>query len=217
MTAHVADQRTQPGADVASELLADLMKTIAHDFRSPLSTLTLSVEMLLEQLPTQPSGASAVMRDSLSRGIEDFARLLDAVQTISRAQRRELHTERIAVRDLLIGHRVRRVDGSLAAALVIADPVPLGDAFEATVDEPLDIELRRAGAMICLTWPLPSQFAALEGSPLAAFVSSIHTYAGTTITRLAAVEVQLQRQDGQLSLSSGRINVCLPSAERPSE
>lgn len=198
----------------APDILGALLVAVSHDLRNPLLTLRLGVDWLLEALPADDPGY-AVARDTLPGGLADLERMLDGLTLVSRARRRALHIESLAVADLLAGHCIREPGTRVAGTVVAVDPLPVGDALELVGGgEPLDIEVTQTGERIMLACPLPPAFAHVEGAPFSIFTHSLKEYCGTPIAGLAAVQMQLERQSALVQLEGGRLTLCVPAVER---
>ena len=84
--------------DSEETLLGSFLRAVSHDFRSPLLTLALAME-LLGDLPTDERGQ--VAREAITHGLQDMERMLDAVGGISRARRRILDEPPTALRNVM--------------------------------------------------------------------------------------------------------------------
>ena len=198
--------------DEQPDLLGALLRAVSHDLRNPQLTLSLSVELVLEALPEGDSRL-AVAREGLTTGLRDLERMLDAVSLVSRARRRPLQSDPVALEDVIGTHAVHADGVDAASLLVRVDPRPVGDALEA-VGPSADARLAVSDGQACLSLALPEEPPVPDGAPLLALLESLSQYAGTAVGRLAAVQVQVERQGARLYLERGRATLCLPLVER---
>jgi signal transduction histidine kinase len=194
----------------SESLLSAFIRTVSHDLRSPLLTLSLSTELLADALPDDER--SRVALDAMRHGIVDLERLLDAVTAVSRARSRILQTEPARLADILHGHIVISPDEGAPRACVAVDPRGVTEAIAALTSAPaeLRLDLRRDAVEVSLA--LPAGIADLEGAPLVALLASLQQYAGTPVAVLAASQTLLERQRGALHCEAGRAVFTLPLA-----
>lgn len=193
-----------------ADSLDDLLHSVSHDLRSPLLTVSLGTELIADAIvPDDPRATLAL--DSLRSGAKDLERMLDAVTLLSRARRRALSSEPIPLVDLLAGHRVVPPIDRLDGLHVRVDPRIVTETI-ATVaaDSSLDLALTIDDSLAHLTMPLPADAPECEGSPLAELMNALRIYAGTPLAQIAALQAQLERQDGTMLASNGRLRMSLP-------
>jgi len=112
-------QMNDPAAEVArlESLLDTLLRSVSHDLRSPLLSISLSAELI----ELGGEGVAEATR-ALRAGVADLERMLQAVTLLSQARRRELNVAPVALGDLLAGratikgHFVRYLALSLETA-----------------------------------------------------------------------------------------------------
>ncbi len=204
-----------PGDDASADLLDALLFSVSHDLKSPLLTLSLSADLITEAVEATDE-RTRISLDGLRNGAKDIERMLDAVTAISRARRRPLDATPVALRELLAGASIAGLD-ELGAAAVTIDARVIAELVEALSDGgPVEMQLAVDAGDVHLDAPLPAGSPECDGPPLAALLGSLQTYAGTAVATLAAVQAQLQRQGGALTLHEGRAFVRLPLAEAAS-
>jgi len=198
------DARTAP--ERIEALYDALLYVVSHDVKSPLVSISLGAELL--ESPTSESGESArVALDAIRHGARDLERQLEAVTVISRARRRPLDDTPRALGPLL-AEAAPLAAPALADVTVAIDPRPLAELLAVSPD-PSAIEVDVRPAEVRLVLPLPEDTADLEGSPLELLLGSLTAHAGGTITALAGLEAQLERQGGALRISGARMRATL--------
>jgi hypothetical protein len=200
-----------PSADPLGAYLGALLATVSHDLRSPLLTLSLSGELLRESSDPQ---REEVALDALREGVRDLERMLDAVTTLSRANKRELAAGQAPLAPVL---RRFHFEGALPAggATVAADPRLASDFLETLSVTDGPVRLRELPRTFAIDAPIPDGDDVPPGSPLEALLDSLKTYAGTLVERLGAIELQAQRSGGSLQIERGRAVLYLPRAGAP--
>lgn len=199
-----------PGDPDDSDLLALLLYSASHDLRAPLLTLSLSGELLTTAEPD--SDRAAVALDGLRHGVRDLERMLDALMSVSRAQRRPLQIEPVALHALLTGHVVLTEHEAGRDVVRVDRRAVAGVLEQVTGNAPCSIRATQVDRMISLeiATPLVDDFHA--ATPLAALLRSLHVCGGTPIAALAAWQVMLERCGGALTIGDGRVTIALPLA-----
>ena len=196
----------------ADRLLDLLLYAVSHDFKSPLLTLSLSGELIAQALPDSGDRARMAL-DGLKHGARDLERMLDAVTALSRARRQPLEEETVPLVESLAAHGALsewEVPDGLALAV---DRRVIGEALAMLAgDEPSDLVLKVDVDAAELSAPLPDGCPQCDGSPLEALLQSLTTYAGTAVEKLAALQTQLERQGGTVTVDDAGAHVRLPLA-----
>lgn len=202
-------------------LLDSLLYSVAHDLKSPLLTLALASELIVDAVDA-PNDRAQLALDSLKHGAKDLERMLDAVTAVSRAWRRPLEVVAVPLMPVLSGHVVTSdhddpADQDDPAGVVVAVDPHIVSELEARllVGQPGALQLAVEGGAIRLDVPLADECPEVDGSPLEALLGSLHTYAGTPVEPLAALQVLLERQGGGLAIKERRASVLLPLATAP--
>ncbi len=211
----MARATTSAAATVATDadkLLDLLLYAVSHDLKSPLLTLSLSGELIAQALPDGGDRARLAL-DGLKHGAKDLERMLDAVTAISRARRRPLEEETVALAESLGAHGALsewEVPDGLALAV---DRRVIGEVLATLAgDEPSELALKVDMGAVELSAPLPDGCPQCDGSPLEALLQSLTTYAGTAVEYLAALQTQLERQGGTVTVDNAVAHVRLPLA-----
>ena len=202
-------------------LLDSLLYSVAHDLKSPLLTLALASDLLVDAVG-EPDDRARLALDSLKHGAKDLERMLDAVTAVSRAWRRPLEVVAVPLMPVLSGHVVTSghddpADHDDLAGLVAAvDPHIVSELdTRLLVGQPGTLQLAVEGGVIRLDVPLADGWPEVDGTPLEALLGSLHTYAGTPVEPLAALQVLLERQGGGLAIEGRWASVRLPLATAP--
>ena len=191
-------------------LLDALRYSASHDLKSPLLSLSLSADLIVQSLPPNDDRIRVAL-DGLRHGSKDIERMLDALTAISRARRRELRPGNASLRGTLAGHAVISDLEQLDRLVPGVDPGVLTDLLTGLFGErPGELRISSVPQGVMLDAPFPAGGAACEGSALEALLNSLTTHAGTTVETLAALEVLLRRQGGDLLVERGRVHVRLP-------
>jgi len=201
-----------PAAEVArlESLLDTLLRSVSHDLRSPLLSISLSAELI----ELGGEGVAEATR-ALRAGVADLERMLQAVTLLSQARRRELNVAPVALGDLLAGRVVISDVPELPSVHVSVDAASIGELL-ATLGASGPIEAQIAvedGAVHC-DFALRGDYPAADASPLASLAGSLEQFAGTIVETLAVHEVALARQGATLSRSADRLAVTLPIVAR---
>lgn len=196
-------------------LLDSLLYSISHDLKSPLLTLALASELVADAV-REPDDRARLALDSLKHGAKDIERMLDAVTAVSRAWRRPLEVAAVPLMPVLRGHAVTSDHDDPAGVVAAVDPHIVSE-LEARllVGQPGTLQLAVEGGAIRLDVPLADGCPEVDGAPLEALLGSLHTYAGTPVEPLAALQVLLERQGGGLAIEGRRASVRLPLATEP--
>lgn len=202
----------EPAAEVArlENLLDTLLRSVSHDLRSPLLSISLSAELI----ELGGEGVAEATR-ALRAGVADLERMLQAVTLLSQARRRELNVAPVALGDLLAGRVVISDVPELPSVHVSVDAASIGELL-ATLGASGPIEAQIAvedGAVHC-DFALRGDYPAADASPLASLAGSLEQFAGTVVETLAVHEVALARQGATLLRSADRLAVTLPIVAR---
>lgn len=205
---------TQP--DTAA-LLDALLHAIPHDLRSPLLTVSLSGELLRQELGAEAArdatGAAAVALEALTQGARDMERMLDAIARLARARVRPLEGRQTPLRMLLGGHVVVSDEADVASCLVHIDLLLVHELLEATCGEdPASIEVTLTDRFAVLEMPRPTALDDVRGLPLLALCASLQQHAGTPVEDLAVGQLVIERLGGALEVDAARVRVWLPRA-----
>lgn len=202
-------------------LLDSLLYSVAHDLKSPLLTLALASDLIVDAVG-EPDDRARLALDSLKHGAKDLERMLDAVTTVSRAWRRPLEVVAVPLMPVLSGHVVTSghddpADHDDPAGLAAAVDPHIVSELEARllVGQRGALQLAVEGGVIRLDVPLADGWPEVDGTPLEALLGSLHTYAGTPVEPLAALQVLLERQGGGLAIEGRWASVRLPLATAP--
>lgn len=206
-------ERPLPLADADTwQLLDALLYSVSHDLRSPLLSLTLSADLLRDVAGTVPAGGVGdIALDGLRHGARDMERMLESLTVLSRARRRVFERDRGPL-GLILGGRVivSDVDG-LARQVVAVDPVCVRELLDEVCGEgPVEVRAALEDGHVMLSAPVGADLPAFEGRPLYALASSLQSYAGSVVERLAAFQVLLDRQGAAFSIDGNRLLVWLP-------
>ena len=211
----MARATTSAAATVATDadkLLDLLLYAVSHDLKSPLLTLSLSGELIAQALPDSGDRARVAL-DGLKHGAKDLERMLDAVTAVSRARRRPLEAGAVPLVESLGAH-VTLSEGEVSDGLALAvDRRVIGEVLATLAgDEPSVLVLKVDVGAVELSSPLPDGCPQCDGSPLEALLQSLTTYAGTAVEELAALQAQLERQGGTVTVDDAGARVRLPLA-----
>jgi hypothetical protein len=194
------------------QLVDALLYSVSHDLRSPLLSLTLSADLLRDVLGAVPEGgAGDVAIDGLRYGARDLERMLEALTVLSRARRRVFDHDQGPLGLILGGHLVMSDAEDLVSRMVAVDPLVVRELFDQVAgDGPVEVRAVIEGDHVMLSASVMAAVPAFEGSPLTALVSSLHTYAGTVVERLAASQVLFDRQGAAFAFDGNRLVIWLP-------
>jgi len=195
------------------DALDEFLHSVSHDLRSPLLTMSLGTELIADAV-TAGDERAVLALDSLRSGAKDLERMLDAITLLSRARRRDLADGPVPLIELLSGHLVVSDFERVERLRVNVDPrIVLETIAIVARGAALDIALAIEGSRAHLTLPVPEDAPECDGSPLAALMGALRTYAGTPIANVGALQAQLERQGGTMSASGRRLRVSLPLSE----
>ncbi|MEX2446952.1 MAG: hypothetical protein WD734_06370 [Dehalococcoidia bacterium] len=200
----------------ASALVDALLYSVSHDLRSPLLTLSLSADLIVEALGDQmraaPTGGAAVALNALQHGTQDLERMLQALAGLSRAARRPLEEHHAPLRMLLGGHIVLSDVDDLDQCEVAVDAMTVRELIDDICgDDPREVHVSVAEGYAILDLPRPEDADEVSGSPLMALTGSLQRYAGTSIERLAVGQVLLERFGGGVAVEEA-VRLWLPEA-----
>ncbi|MEZ4501454.1 MAG: hypothetical protein R3C39_02385 [Dehalococcoidia bacterium] len=199
-----------PTSDRVEALYDALLYVVSHDVKSPLVSITLGAE-LLETASSGGEETARVALDAIRHGAKDLERQLEAVTVISRARRRPLDDTPRAL-GALLAEIAPLAAPALEGVTVAVDPRPITELLAVSPD-PATIEVDVRPSEVRLVLSLPEDTTDLEGSPLELLLGSLTVHAGGTITALAGLEAQLERQGGALQISGARMRLTLPRIE----
>lgn len=197
--------------------LADsLYYSVSHDLRSPLLTMSLSADLIMDALgglPEASSGSVAIALDAMRHGAKDMERMLQALTIVSRARRRTLAAVRVSLQVILGGHLVISEVDELGAIEVAVDPVPVMELLDVlAAGGPVEVHARLDGDRVVIDCESPAGIGQGDTSPLDLLVGSLQHHAGTSVEALAEAQVLLERQGATVHCRDGRLLVCLPRA-----
>ena len=197
------------------QLVDALLYSVSHDLRSPLLSLTLSADLLRDVAGAVPEGSPGeVAMDGLRYGARDMERMIEALTVLSRARRRTLDHDRGPLGLILGGHLVMSDVDDLVRRVVAVDPMVVRELLdEVTGQGPVEVRAVIEGDYVMLSAPVAADIPSFEGRPLIALVSSLQTYAGSAVERLAASQVLLDRQGAAFSIEAERLVIWLPLGE----
>lgn len=203
-------ERPQAVAD-AWQLVDALLFSVSHDLRSPLLGLTLSADLLREPAGSIDGATRAIALDGLRSGARDIERMLQALTTLSRARRRVFEHDRAPLGLILGGHIVISEVEHLTSRVVAVDPMTVRELLDDVAGEnPVEVQVSVQDGFVALSAPVNLDIPPFEGRPLEALASSLQTYAGGPVERLAAAQVVLDRQGASFAIEGGRLLVWLP-------
>lgn len=192
-------------------LIDALLYSVSHDLRSPLLGLTLSADLLSDPAGVVDGSTRDIALDGLRHGARDMERMLQALTVISRARRRVFEHDRGTLGMILGGHLVMSDVDQLAGRVVLVDPVTVRELLDDVAgDGPVEVRVSLRDGLAVLSAPANVDLPPFEGRPLHALASSLQSYAGSAVERLAASQVLLDRQGATFSVEEGRILVWLP-------
>lgn len=195
--------------DDEETLLGSFLRSVSHDLRSPLLTLSLSAELLGDASPTDER--EQVAREAIAHGLQDMERMLDAVTGVSRARRRILADGPMPLAAVLDAVRIVSEAPLIEAALSI-DARAAGDALR-SLGPDAEVLVAPDHQGVLLSAALPDSIAGVEGSCVVALLGDLHTYAGTPVVALAVAEVVLARQGATLRCEGAQVHMRLPLAD----
>lgn len=202
---------TDQPSEASFDLVDTLLYATSHDLKSPLLTLSLSADLLMQGVPDDVKASSQTALEGLKHGSVEIERMLDALAIVSRAYRRQLDATPVALADALLSttHDLAGVEQwnvaadaqAIAQLLTILDG--LGDTALAISDETL-----------VLSSVQPASDYDLHPTPVETLFSSLTAHAATSVQALAEVQVQLMRQGGSISFEDGRTVARVPLARK---
>lgn len=192
-----------------------LLYSVSHDLRSPLLSLTLSAELLRDVAGALPdAGTGDVALDGLRYGARDMERMIESLTVLSRARRRTFEHDRGFLGLILGGHLVVSEVEGLSHLVVTVDPMTVRELLDDIAGEgPVEVRAEIEDGFVMLTVPVEADIPPFEGRPLYALVSSLRSYAGSPVERLAAAQVLLDRQGASFSIDGNRLSIWLPLGE----
>jgi hypothetical protein len=194
-------------ADDAPALLDSLLYSVSHDLRSPLLSVSLSAQLIEHALgkreTSEVPNPIAEALGGLKAACDDLERMLAALNAVSRAARRRAEPVSVPLASLCD----TPIEDAIALDDVTAQELRL--ALAAATDSPVaTIE----GASARVTWSVDR---AIEGpSALAELAASLQRHAGTSIERLACLEVALRGAGGSLAVDGNVVTATLSLAGR---
>ncbi len=209
--------RPQPLAAAGAWPLVDaLLFSVSHDLRSPLLGLTLAAELLREPEGALDGETRAVALDGLHSGARDIERMLHALTTLSRARRHVFEHDRAPLGLILGGHTVISEVPGCAGRIVAVDPMTVRALLDDIAgDDPVEVRVGVEDGFVVLSVPAGVDVPSFEGQPLEALASSLQTYAGGLVERLAAAQILLERQGASFTVEGGRVTLWLPVGVLP--
>lgn len=214
----VAGPVSQAPPDEFEALFDTLLYAVSHDLKSPMLSIGLGAELLEGTSATDERARLGL--EAVQRGTEDLARLLEALTQVSRARRRPLDARPVRLAALLADIEGHDADAAPEGTAGTAASAATG-GLEVCVDPRLVTEFAAAAGRprvvvgaedVRLVAPLPPVLREIEGPPLEALFASLGLHAGTLVTALAVLQVQLDRQGGTLVLGGGHATALLPAA-----
>lgn len=195
-------------------LIASLLYAVAHDLRSPLLTLSLSMG-LLDQAASGggrlDAASGTLALDAMHHGARDMERMVQALASLARAYRRALNVRRSPVRLLLGGHVVISEEDSLDARFVVVDPLVVREVIDVCCgDDPARVHAALTEEHVVLVLPLPEACAEVRGTPLLALIEGLQRHAGSAIEALAAAQVALERHGAAIEVGDAGVRLWLP-------
>lgn len=218
----VAVDAPPPPMISGQDVVASLLYSIAHDLRSSLLTLSLSLglidEAVEERMRADPSGSGTVALDALHHGARELERMVQSLAILARGYRRELNVGRTPLRLLLGGHVVISEASGLDARLVLVDPIVVREVIDACCGADaaeVHVVLTEAHAVLTLPRPpaLPSGPGEVRGAPLTALIEELQRHAGSAVEALAAAQVVLERQGAAIEVRADGVRLWLPRAD----
>lgn len=204
-------ERPQTVAD-AWQLVDALLFSVSHDLRSPLLGLTLSADLLREPAGSIDGATRAIALDGLRAGARDIERMLQTLTALSRARRRVFEHDRAPLGLILGGHIVFSEVEHLTSRVVAVDPMTVRELLDDVAGEnPVEVQVSVQDGFVALSAPVNLDIPPFEGRPLEALASSLQTYAGGVVERLAAAQIVLDRQGASFAFEGGRLLVWLPA------
>ncbi|TAJ20939.1 MAG: hypothetical protein EPO65_02510, partial [Dehalococcoidia bacterium] len=178
------------------QLLDALLYSVSHDLRSPLLSLTLSADLLRDVAgAVAEGGVGEIALGGLRDGARDMERMIESLTVLSRARRRVFDRDRAPLGLILGGHLVMSDVDGLIQQVVAVDPLPIRELMDEVCGEgPIDVRAAIEGGHVMLSAPVTAELPPFEGRPLWALASSLQSYAGGAVERLAAFQVLLDRQ-----------------------
>ncbi len=205
-------QRPLPLPADTWQLVDALLYSVSHDLRSPLLSLTLSADLLRDVAGTLPEGGTGeIALDGLRYGARDMERMLESLTVLSRARRRVFEHDRGTLGLILGGHLVMSDIEELSRLVVSVDPMTVRELLDDVAgDRPVEVRAAIEDGYVTLSMAVDADLPAFEGRPLYALASSLQSYAGSPVERLAASQVLLDRQGASFSIEGGRLLIWLP-------
>lgn len=196
-------------------LLDALLYSVSHDLRSPLLSLTLSADLLSNPVTGGvESGTRDIALDGLRHGARDMERMLQTLTVLSRARRRVFEYDRGTLGMILGGHLVMSDIEQLANRVVMVDPITVRELLDDVAgDGPVEVRVRLDDGLVMISAPVNRDFPSFEGRPLHALVSSLQSYAGSGVERLAVAQILLDRQGATFAIEDERLLIWLPLGE----
>ncbi|MCC6237131.1 MAG: hypothetical protein IT299_06105 [Dehalococcoidia bacterium] len=204
----VAGPVTSAPSDEFEALFDTLLYAVSHDVKSPLLSIGLGAELLEAASATDERARLGL--EAIQRGAQDLGRLIEALTQVSRARRRPLDGQPVRLDALLAGAppTAGAPDVEGAAGIEVRVDPRLVTEFTAAVGPPRVVV---GDEDVRLVSPLPPELRELDGPPLEVLFASLGLHAGTLVTALALLQVQLDRQGGTLVLGGGHATAMLPA------
>lgn len=204
-----------PSQHDLQSLLDTLLYSVSHDLRSPLLTMTLSMDLLDEAIRPDgatASGTTAVALDAMRQGARDLERMLQALTMLSRARRRPLERTAGALSLILGGYAVISEEREIERFVVAVDPLTVRELLDTACSGGADqLHVRIDGRCVVISCATAIEAA----SPLQALAASLRYGAGQPLEQLAAGQVLLERQGAAVRIEDGRLHLSLPLTGAP--
>ena len=197
----------------SATLLDVLLQSVSHDLRSPLLTLTLSADLLVQAAPDVDERASVAL-EGLRHGAADIERIAYWMRLPPSPARAQPAREGvISLSHVLGGRSVRTEHGDIDPLMAAVSPLLLEELLRALFGESSgELELAVGEREVLIAGPLADDCPECDGSPLAALLGSLATYSGSPIESLATLQVRLERHGGAMTLYGRRASLRLPRA-----
>jgi hypothetical protein len=138
-------------------------------------------------------------------------RMLESLTILSRARRRVFEHDRGTLGIILGGHLVMSDIDDLSRLVVSVDPMTVRELLDDVAGGgPVEVRAAIEDGYAMLSMAVDADLPAFEGRPLYALASSLQSYAGSPVERLAASQVLLDRQGASFSIEGGRLLIWLP-------